>query len=176
MYFGDINANGSGCPGGSWDVGVSDDGQTFTLAFNGYEAMVGEGQANDIKECMVDIKLGSPQGLSYAVASFYYQGYIVLDEGMTARQSASYFFENTPERDVSRNVVQGPFDDSYLFADEITPGRRVWSPCGGESTLHVRTRLMVRNNGQATGEGYINNSTVDGSLSFKWGLAWRRCR
>src|SRR5262245_24770 len=39
-FFADITANGTGCPEGTWDVGISEDGQTFTLAFNAYEAKV----------------------------------------------------------------------------------------------------------------------------------------
>jgi hypothetical protein len=178
VYFAKVTANGTGCPDGSWDVGISDDGQTFTLAFSSYEAQVASGQQMDIKDCTLDINLNSPAGLSYSVASFYYQGYILLDDGMSARQTASYYFDRDHQHgqhDASKNDITGPFDDSYLFADEIGMERRVWSPCGQNDTLHVSTRLIMRNNPGNTGEGYINNSTVDGSLSFKWNLAWRRC-
>jgi hypothetical protein len=176
VYFANITANGTGCPDGTWDVGISDDGQTFTLAFSAYEAQVAEGQAMDRKDCELVIALGSTGGLSYSVASFYYQGYILLDQGMDARQTASYFFDRGDnEHDQSRNDVGGPFDDSYLFQDDIPAGRQVWSPCDRAANLHVRTGIIMRNNPQNTGEGYINDSTVDGSLSIKWALNWRRC-
>jgi hypothetical protein len=176
VFFASINANGSGCPAGTWDVGISPDGQTFTLAFSAYEAVVDKGQAVDMKECLLDIALNSPDGLSYSVASFYYQGYVLLDTpGMTAQQTANYFFEHERDNDASKNLVSGPVDQSYLFTDEIGPERRMWSPCGHADTLHVRTRLSLNNTPDAAGSGYLNNSTVDGSLSFKWNLNWRRC-
>jgi hypothetical protein len=176
VYLASITAAGSGCPDGSWDVGISDDGQTFTLAFSAYEAQVASGQAVDMKDCTLDINLGSTGGLSFSVASFNYQGYILLDQdGMSAHQSASYFFEHENPHDQSRNDVGGPFDNSYLFTDDIGMFQRSWSPCGQNSTLHVRTGLVMRNNPQNSGDGYINASTVDGSLSVKWGLNWRQC-
>jgi hypothetical protein len=175
VYLASITASGSGCPDGSWDVGISDDGQTFTLAFSAYEAQVAAGQAVDMKDCTLDINLGSTGGLSYSVASFYYQGYILLDQGMSAQQTASYFFEHENPHDQSRNNVGGPFDNSYLFTDDIGMMQRSWSPCGTNDTLHVKTGLIMRNNPQNNGEGYINASTVDGSLSFKWALNWRAC-
>jgi hypothetical protein len=182
VYFASISANGTGCPDGSWDVGISDDGQTFTLAFSAYEAQLDVGQAVDMKDCTLAINLASKTnataGLSFAVASFYYQGYILLDQGMVGRQTASYYFDEEGdhgEHDQSQNNVPGPFDNSYLFQNDVAPGRQVWSRCGASDTLHIKTQIMLRNNPQNSGEGYINNSTVDGSLSFKWALNWRHC-
>jgi hypothetical protein len=176
VFFADINANGTGCPEGTWDVAISEDGETFTLAFNAYEAKVTVGVQRDVKDCQLDIKLGSPEGLSYSIASFYYQGYVLLDKpGMLARQTASYSFGSERSRAADKNDVSGPIDESYLYTDEIGPSRRVWSPCRRDDTLHVQTRLVLKNDEGATGEGYLNNSTVDGELSFKWKLNWRRC-
>jgi hypothetical protein len=176
VFFADIGANGSGCPDGTWDVAISPDGQTFTLAFNAYEAQVGPGQPLAMKDCTLDITLNSPAGLSYSVGSFYYQGYVALEKpGMLARQTASYSFGQDAPRNENKNDIGGPFDQSYLFQDDVDMFRRAWSPCGQSSVLHVRTALQVNNDPGATGSGYMNNSTVDGSLSFKWNLSWRQC-
>lgn len=176
VYFADVDATGTGCPDGTWDVGISEDGETFTLLFNSYAATVSPGQRSDLKECQIDIELGSPQGLSYSVASFYYQGYVFLEKpGMTARQTASYAFRGKRENAADRNEVVGPADESYIFSDEIEPNRRVWSPCRRDDALHVRTRLDMKNEPHRTGSGFINSAAVDGSLAFKWKLQWRRC-
>ena len=99
------------------------------MLFSNYEAMVGPGQASDIKDCQLDIKLTSPAGLSYSVASFHYQGYALLDtDGMRARQTARYYFDGVRERAADQNELRGPFDDSYLFSDDISPGHRAGHP------------------------------------------------
>ncbi len=177
VYFADVTANGTGCPSGTWDVAISEDGETFTLRFNAYEAQVSPGVASDIKDCTLDIDLGSPEGLSYSVSSFYYQGYVLLDRpGMIARQTANYSFRGARENNADRNEVTGPADESYLFVDEVGPARRAWSPCRRDDTLRVKTRLVMKNNRERTGTGYVNSATVDGALAFKWKVAWRRCR
>jgi hypothetical protein len=176
VYFADVTANGTGCPAGTWDVAVSADGETFTARFNAFEVQMEPGQPSAMKDCQLDIKLGSAEGLSYSVASFYYQGYAFLEkDGMQARHTAAYFFKGNKENKADGNQMLGPFDDSYLFADEVGPSRRVWSKCKRDETLHVKTALLLQNDGERTGAGYVNNTTVDASLSFNWKLQFKRC-
>src|SRR5690242_7308718 len=78
-YFANVKARGSGCPAGTWDAAISDDGETFTLTYSAFEAQVGPGKAVDTKECQLEIDLSSGDGVSYSVASFYYQGYVLLE-------------------------------------------------------------------------------------------------
>lgn len=175
-YFAKVDANGTGCPEGTWDVALSEDGETFTLRFNAYEAMVTAGVPQDIKDCQVDIKLDSPEGTQFAVAQFHYQGYVFLEkEGMKARQTAKYFFNRQRENAADRNEVTGPKDESYIFSDEIQPNRRVWSPCRRDDTLHIKTRLVMKNTRDNSGEGYINSAVLDGTL-VQWKMKFRRCR
>lgn len=178
-YFADVNAEGSGCPTGTWDVAISEDGETFTLRFSQYEATLAPGQERDVKECQIDLNLGSSNGLSYSIASFYYQGYALLDKpGMKARQLASYSFRGHGHRqnDEDKNELTGPIDESYLFADEIGDNRRLWSPCRRDDGLRIKTRLVLRNDPTKSGSGYMNTATVDGSLAFQVKVKWRRCR
>jgi hypothetical protein len=175
-YAAEVTASGSGCPAGTWDVGLSPDGETFTARFSAYEAMVSPGVAIDQKDCQLDINLGSSEGISFAVASFYYQGYMFLEkEGMRARQTAKYNFAGLRENDADKNEVAGPVSDSYVFSDEIAPPRREWTRCRRNDSLRVKTRLVMKNDPRKTGEGYINTATLDGSLTFRWSMKWRRC-
>jgi hypothetical protein len=178
-YFASVNANGSGCPAGSWDAAISQDGKAFTVTFSSYEAFVDPGQAMAIKDCTLGIDLKTPNGFSFSVSSFHYQGYAILDKsGMTARQTAKYYFMGNPvpAREL-RSDMRGPYDDSYLFTDRIGIADLVWSPCGAQRRLNVQSRLVLRNNSRKTGSGYINTSSVDGEVKtvFRIGLSWRRC-
>ena len=69
-YVAKITANGTGCPPGSWDANISEDGKAFTVTFNSYEAIVNPGQSFSIKDCTLGLDLKTPQGFSFAVTSF----------------------------------------------------------------------------------------------------------
>ena len=176
-YFAKVTANGSGCPAGTWDASISDDGQTFTMRFSSYETTIDPGQAIAVKDCQLAIKLHSPQGLSYSVSNFYYSGYAFLDQaGMTAAQTAKYYFQGNPlASSENRSDLRGPLDKEYVFSDAIGTVDLVWSKCGLDRDLNVATRVMARNNTRKTGSGYISNTTVDGSVELKFKLSWRRC-
>jgi hypothetical protein len=178
-YIASVTANGTGCPAGTWDASISPDGTAFTVTFSSYEAIVGPGQAFSIKDCSLGIDLKTPSGFSFAVDSFYYQGYSLLDsDGMSAKQSAKYYFMGNPVGGVSYDrTMTGPYDDDYLFSDEIATANLVWSPCGTTRRLNVTTRLVLQNNASHSGNGYLNTSTVDGEhdIVFRWGFRWRNC-
>ena len=178
-YFASITANGSGCPAGTWGADISPDGKAFTVTFSSYEALVNPGQALAVKDCSLGINLKSPEGYSFSVSSFHYQGYAILDQpGMTARQTAKYYFMGNPvPASELRTDMNGPYDDSYTFSDTIGVTDLVWSPCGAERTLNAQTRIVLQNNAQRSGAGYLNTTSVDGEVKtvFRFGLSWRRC-
>lgn len=176
-FFAEVTANGTGCPAGTWETAISDDGKTFTTTFSAYEAILDPTKAVAIKDCQLGITLHSPQGLSFAVDSFYYQGYAYLDSsGMTARQTANYYFMGNPLNHAElRTDLRGVFDDDYLFQDDVGIADLVWSPCGLDRNLNVTTRLRIQNNPRRTGTGYMNLTSVDGASRLVFRLAWRRC-
>jgi hypothetical protein len=180
-YFASVTANGTGCLPGSWEAAISPDGKAFTVTFSAYEAVVEPGQSFSIKDCNIGIDLRSPQGLSYSVGSFHYQGYTILDKpGMSATQTAKYYFQGNPlPARENRSTLTGPYDNSYIFSDQIGIVDLVWSPCGATRRLNALTRLQVRNNSRKTGTGYTNtaavDATVDTKFRFVFGLNWRRC-
>jgi len=182
-----VNANGSGCPKGSWKAGISPDGQTFTITFSKYEAKVDPGQASAIKDCQIDVAIVGTKKLVFDVSSFHYQGYVLLEnDQMSARQTADYSFGPAgiltslggvdlplPGEVRSQNAVTGPVDESYTYTDTVGAGRP--SPCSKASNLHIRTRLRLDNDPQKSGSGYFNTAAIDGSMSFAWKLQWRTC-
>jgi hypothetical protein len=175
-YFAEVTANGTGCPAGTWTTTISDDGKTFTTIFSAYETFLEPGQTITIKDCQLGITLRSPQGLSFAVDSFYYQGYAFLDAGLTGRQTANYYFMGNPLNHAElRTDLRGPYDDSYLFQDAVGIADLVWSPCGVNRNLNVTTRLRVQNNPRRTGTGYMNLTSIDATSRLVFRLAWRSC-
>lgn len=178
-YFASVTANGSGCPAGTWGADISPDGKAFTLTFSRYEASVSPGQSFVVKDCTIAIDLRTPDGYSFAVSSFHYQGYALLDQaGMSAKQTAKYYFQGNPvpAKEIRSDMV-GPYDDSYVFSDDISVSDLVWSPCGATRRINAQTRLVLNNNPQTSGSGYLNTTSVDGEVKtvFHFGLTWRQC-
>ncbi|MET0340479.1 MAG: DUF4360 domain-containing protein [Polyangiales bacterium] len=175
VYFADVTANGTGCPAGTWQTSLSPDGQTFTTTFSAYETMVDPQTMISIKDCYLAIKLHTPQGLSFSVTNFYYAGYALLEQGITGRQFASYYFQGNPVQQAQvRTDLSGPYDSSYLFTDEVPITDTVWSPCGTTRDLNVVTRLRLQNSNPRR-NGYMNLSAIDGSAKLVVKLAWREC-
>jgi hypothetical protein len=181
-YVADVTAAGSGCPAGSWNALISPDGQTFTLLFSAYEVKVSPGQLFDIKQCLVNVGFRDPQGLplSFVLGEVTHQGYALLDTpGMRATRTSRYVFSAngasahglTPPTQFA-NIV-GPYQSSYVQTDDVFSGK--WSPCASISNLVVDTNLMLQNDAQRRGSGYLNTATVDGALTVAFRIAWRHC-
>jgi hypothetical protein len=176
VYFADVAAHGSGCPENTSRTSISSDGQVFTTTFSQFELQVTPAEVASVSECQLNVKLRSPAGLSYAVYSFYYSGYALLEEGVNARQSANYYFQGVPltSREVRTDLV-GPRDETYIFSDEIaTPDNFVWSPCGVERDLQIVSRLRLQNANPGR-SGFLNVSSIDASAKMVFKLAWKKC-
>jgi hypothetical protein len=181
-YIADVTAAGNGCPAGSWNAAVSDDGLAFTLTFSAYEVKVAPGQLVDVKQCVVNVAFRDVDGqpMSFSFGQVVHQGYAFLDRGgMRAARRTSYVFsangKGIPGATPSQTAnIPGPISDSWLQADDVFPAG-VWSPCAAVSNLVVGTSLMLQNDSRKSGSGYINTSTVDGAMTLDFELAWRRC-
>jgi hypothetical protein len=174
-YFVSVSATGKGCPEGSWDTEVSGDGQTFTTRFSGYEVQLTPERNVATLDCTVSIGLHSPQGLSFSVTSLFYGGYGFLEPTMRGTFSARYGFRGNADAGRSYREEYGPYDDTFLFEDQVTQARRTWSPCGADHTLTVGTQLALYN-GQPAGSGYANVANINGDTKVVLGLTWRTCK
>ena len=174
-YFAEVTANGTGCPAGTWNTAISGDGQTFTATFNSYAAFVSPETGFAVKDCLLAIKLKSPEQLTYSVQSFRFSGYAYLQEGVTASQTATFYVQGNPGNSIeARQDLNGPFNSAYNLNAEAELGRKLWSPCSAERSLNVQTRLRLRN-GAERGTGYINMAAATGQAKLVARISWRRC-
>ncbi len=179
VRFLDVTAQGTGCPANAdaWSVDISPDGQTFTVTFSQYEASIVPGQAFKTVDCQLNVKLRMPGGMTYAVESFDYAGYVFLDKpGMSATQRSTYYFQgDRVAADRGTTKWTGPVDKEYVVRDQVAVADMVWKPCGVERSLQIPTRLTLRNNPSKSGEGYVSTQSVDAAVRFVINLAWRQC-
>jgi len=180
VYIAGVSADGPGCKAGSWTASIAPDGEVFTIVFSEYQLeMTPRTNAIMTTNCTVSVDLRSPKGVSYAVTKFSYSGYAYLEKGVKAEQLANYRYAGLPPLRVTSNrqALVGPFDDSFLFSDDVaTKGVELdWSPCDTTRKLELRTRLSMTNARPAR-SGTIVLSAIDGEHKIVFHLKSRRCQ
>jgi len=174
--FLDVTANGTGCPAGTWTSDVSEDGTTFAVSFNAYEASVAPGSSFSIKDCTLSIKLANEPGRQYAVESISYHGAAKLDAGVRTTVSAIYWFQGDPAagQELATDLT-GPYEQNFEFYDAPEPEALGWSPCGFARDLNVTSRIVLRNAAGASGTSNVSLNSVEGSAQLVVRLAARGC-
>lgn len=179
-----IKLNGTGCPMGSVAQNISEDKQAFTLTFSEFVAETGPGlsPSNARKNCVVTATLNVPVGWQYSIGSFYYRGYMGLDEGIVATHSTTYFFEGQGRTGRFQSTKEGPLAEDFIFTDKIGLSSAVmpdtWSDCSKQRALNINTSIRVSNVDSASypnAQGLITNDSIDGEIKQVFGLTWRRC-
>jgi hypothetical protein len=66
----------------------------FTLIFDSYVASIGPGVAitETRKNCQLNLDLRYPGGFQYSILGTIFRGYVGIEKGVTATQSATYYF------------------------------------------------------------------------------------
>jgi hypothetical protein len=173
--FAEVQANGTGCPAGTWQTRISSDGLVFTTTFSAYEAEVDPSTMVAVKDCQLSIKLHTPPGRSISVQSFSYTGYATLTPGVRGKLLANYYFQGEPVEPSSPHTdLIGPYDKTFLFRDDVPIRDAVWSPCGLDRELNIATRIMLQNSTPAS-SAYMNLTALDGSSRLVVALASRGC-
>ncbi|WP_141735502.1 DUF4360 domain-containing protein [Oligoflexus tunisiensis] len=180
-----IKVNGSGCPLGTVAQNISDDKQAFTLTFSEFVAETGPGMSPTAsrKNCVVTATLKVPVGWQYSIGSFYYRGFMGLDEGIRATHTTSYFFEGQGKTGTFSADKYGPLSEDFVYTDKIGLNSAImpdtWSDCAKERALNINTSIRVSNINSRkypNAQGLITNDSIDGEITQVFGLTWRRCQ
>lgn len=174
LTFSEVVANGSGCPSGTWATSLSDDGKSFTMTFTSFEIEVEPESSVAAKSCALSVRLRSPRGTSVALKTLRLSGYAFLEQGVTARVSARYWFRGNPiaDPDHDRFEIVGPYDGAYVFHDDLRLEDMVWSTCSRERDLNIDVRIVLVDTSPA-GSGYVNVEKLPGDATAD--LLVRRC-
>ncbi|KAL7752313.1 hypothetical protein RI367_002359 [Sorochytrium milnesiophthora] len=171
----DIKSGGSGCPQGTVAISESADKTTYTLSYDQFTASTGPGTriTDSRKACVVSVKLGVPQGFSFAVDTTDFRGFADIPRSVKAQQSARiYFGGQLNEVDAAVNL-NGPFSNDYTV--RYTVNTLVWSPCGGDVIFNVNSQVRIDNSADRDAAALLTTDSQDGKFSQIFGLSWRRC-
>lgn len=172
-----INYAGTGCPAGSVSQNVSPDLQAFTLLFDEFVAEVGPGVSlgKGRRNCQIAVDLDFPSGWSYSVATLDYRGYVNLESGVVADQSAAYYFQGQGATARLNTPMYGPVSRDYQIRDTLGLAAQVWAPCGMQRALNINTQIRL--SAQPGRRGLITTDSIDGQMKtlYRYGLTWQRC-
>ncbi len=154
---------------------IASDKQAFTLSFGSYIAEMGPGipLRDSRKNCQITLTLTVPSGWQFSVGTFDYRGFADLPRKTKAVAITQYYFQGQSGTWGVSHTINGPFWDPFQFTDKIP--LLSWSPCGEQRALNVNTSIAVRNSGARSRAAWAGTDSVDGYLTQKWGISWRRC-
>ncbi|MBB2944483.1 hypothetical protein FB565_004212 [Actinoplanes lutulentus] len=173
-----VQANGSGCPKGSAEVTVSPDNKAFTVSYSKFIAQIGpEAKSTDFrKNCQLALDVLVPSGYTYAVAGADYRGYASLQEGVTASETAFYYFQGEQHTTKIKHDFVGYFEDEWQRTDEVEMSSLSFLDCGEKRYLNVNTELKVNTaNADKKVTNWITMDSTDGSLETVYHVAWMKC-
>ncbi len=170
--------NGSGCPAGTAAVAVSPDKEAFTVTYSDYMAQAGGAStATDFrKNCQLDLKVHVPQGFTYAIAAADYRGFASLEQGASAVEKASYYFQGMPQTSAISHTLSGPYADNWQFTDTNDVAQLVYKPCGEERNFNINTELRaLKGTSDPAKTSFIAMDSTDGSIKTVYHFAWKAC-
>ena len=177
-----IKTGGTGCPNGTVTTSISNDQKAFTLIFDEFFVELAGRRPSQRRACQIDLTMKVPAGWSYSIGRFDYRGYGYLEPGVQGTQTALYYFQGSGQSDVFTTRFGGnrEFDDIYTVSDTIGINAMVWSPCGVNRNLQIKTDLRLqRRNSRSNAYGYLSTDSLDGEFKtkhkYKFWWQWRRC-
>jgi len=180
VTIGKVGYGGTGCPAGTVDVNFSPDRSTVTIIFDSYEATIGDGAkfSDRVKNCNLNFGVNYPPGYQYTLYKNDYTGYALLEKGVTATQTSSYWFAGfVGDKPTFKSIWYGPYSDQYTFTDTLATTS--YSPCGQSTTLNINTQLVLTSSNPKA-QGLINTQTIDTKIITKYqhtyGVTWRKCK
>jgi hypothetical protein len=168
-----INFNGSACINNGVDATAqllplgSSQPTRFRLRTSTYVARQGPGVALALRQrfCTITVTARVAQGYQFSLADARTRGRANLAAGITGTQQSSYLFPFRPGPPATfSTVLSGPVDTAYLRTDRTN----LWSPCGGEFPLTIRTQVFLGGNPAIPAAMTMASPQV-------YRLRWRRC-
>lgn len=172
----DVSYGGNGCPQGTVGKAFSSDKTLITLFFDKYIAESGPGvsPSKNRAACQLNLKMNFPQGWQFGVFKADYRGYVGLPEKTRGYSKATYYFSGDRSQ-VEREVwFDGPLYKDYIKSDTIGIESTVWSPCGAEGLLNIKSSIGILPVGTAK-PGLLTVDSADLKYKQYYHIQWRRC-
>jgi len=174
-----ITARGPGCPDGSVSSAVSEDGQAFSVFFDQFlvstDGNARRGTQVDRRNCELGIDIKAPSGWSYALMAMDFRGFANIPRHGVGEVHVSFKNQHHGWRWLRPLRIRGQVADEYIFSRTAPVDTLVWSGCEAATRrLRLNTTLTLVTPHRT--DGLLTVNSVDGELSQKFQVQWRRCR
>jgi hypothetical protein len=188
VYITGVRFAGSGCNEATDTLSLPpvDFPTQFSVLYSGnYTAQSGPGTmpADWRKNCNIVVYFHLPNGYQFSIFDVRFSGFAQLAYGVKATNESTYQFLFAPppwagKAKLSKTFV-GRFEDDYSFAARVLDfDSFVWSPCGDQATLNIRTQVFLSGIGGRSlyvYPGLITSDENDGQVTQVYGMVWRPC-
>jgi hypothetical protein len=147
----------------------------FTILFNEYIAERGPtiALAQSRKNCNIVVTLNIPQGFQVSIADVLYLGYAEIASGASGKQETTYEFPFFSNAVTLQSTLRGPVARSYRIEDSLLLASLVWSPCGQDANLNMRTQVSL--SGTRSRDSFMTTDQITGVVRQVYHLRWRSC-
>ncbi len=174
------STSGSGCPRREVSCDISSNRTVVTLGFDEFQTYIGRGRnATDRdKSCEIHLSLKYPGGYTFAVVDVTYHGFAQLDSSVTGTFSSTYEFQSGNRTTTRADITGGgEFESGQVYTkhDQIPTSNFVWSPCGGNENMVIRTRINLSSSKpSASGSTSDDDTTI--AFTQLVHIGWQTCR
>lgn len=186
VFIKQVTYGGSGCTTNDSVSELDDVNQDgfpdqFSIFYFNYIAHSGPGtNASDWrKNCNINVILHLPQGFQFSIFQAHYAGFTTLPFGISGTQTSTYTFVFHPGSATLHSTWHGPIQQNYDFTDTLRFESLVWSPCGLEAPLNIRTQIFLSGSTQqliSDPSALITTDEIDGRVKQIFGFQWRACQ
>ncbi len=179
IRLGTPSYGGTGCPGGSASVSITDDQQILSVLFDAFvtEAPSPTGASFDRKSCNLRIPVNVGPGYQVALIAFDYRGFAAIPNGGRGSFEARYAYVGQARPAIFRKNFLPGRADNYSLKNELISTSVDWTPCstGRDLMLTVDANIMSVTNTRREA-AMVSIDSVDVSAGLLYALQLRRCR
>lgn len=169
---------GSGCSKETASATLSPDNTALSILFDEYYVEAGLDKKVDRKNCNIAIPIEVPAGYSVSIFQIDYRGFAYIPEGAQGRFNIEYSFAGSRRPPFNKDFNKGfakRSKDNFAISDKIEAKAQVWSRCGKDINLKIKSFLMAKTN--RNGDDVllaIDSLDIDSGMVYH--LQWRSCK
>ncbi len=169
---------GTGCPGGSASVSLTDDQSILSVLFDSFVAQAPTAMnANfDRKSCNLRIPVSVGPGYQVALIAFDYRGFAAIPNGGRGQFEARYAYVGQARPAIFRKSFAAGRADNYSLKNELISTSIDWSPCstGRDLMMTVDANILAVTNSRMDATN-VSIDSVDVSAGLLYSIRLRRC-